>query len=246
MGPDSVKRSQDKVRAGVAAIRQGRKDEAGLYLLRALQYLDDVQDLRERRNLLSEVSEFFLSAGFEDLALMAVLDALEADKQLDFERGLVKDSMTYANIHTRLENLEQAGASYRSILDRCLKNGDYANAASASTNLAGILANENYLGEATQLLENSLEYLKVEDFRDTEINTRLMLIQVLELRKTDPQRTFDEARTLLDRFANDLPPQYREVLAQFVESALKRCSQDRLDVDVEEWKRREFPELCGD
>lgn len=245
MSSDSVKQSQDEAMAGVAAIQQGRKDQAGPHFLRSLQYLDHVKDLRERRNLLSEISEFFLRFGFEDLALMAVLDALEADKQLGFERGLLKDHMTYANIHTRLENLEQAEAIYRAILDRALKNGDYANAAAASTNLAGILADNNYLEEATQLLDNSLEYLKVENNRGTEIITRMTLIQVLEVRKSDPQRTFDEIRTVLDRFTNDLPPKYSEILARAVESALKRYPQDLLGIDVEEWKKQEFPELDG-
>jgi len=245
MGEESVGQSQVEANAGVAAMRQGRKEEAGLHFWHALQYLDNVQDLRERRNLLSEISEFFFNAGFDDLALMAVLDAIESDERLGLDRGLIKDGMTYANIHTRLKNLEQAEAQYRALMERGLKSGDYANAASASTNLAAILANHNYLEEAIQRLESSLEYLAAQSFPDTEIKTRLTLIQVFELQKSDPEHTFDAARALLDRFAEGLPPQYREVLVQSVESALKRYTQDRPDVDREAWKKRRFPELCG-
>jgi len=245
MSPDSVKQSRDEAKAGIAAMERGRQDEAGLHFLCALNCLDDVQDLRERRHLLSEASEFFLDAGFEDLALMAVLDALDADKKSGPERSLIKDSITYANINTRLGNLERAEASYRSILERCLKKGDYANAASASTNLAGILADDNYLEEATRLLENSLDYLKKEEFRDTEINTRLMLIQVLEVQHCDCQRTFDEARTVLDLFSSELPQRHREVLGRSVEDALKRHLVNHPNIDAEQWKKQEFPELYG-
>jgi tetratricopeptide (TPR) repeat protein len=245
MGQDSVRQSQYEANAGIAALRHGRKEEAGLHFWRALQCLYDVQDLKECRDLLSEIAEFFFDAGLDDLALMAVQDAMEADERLGLDRGLIKDCMTYANIHTRLENLEHAEAMYRSLLERSLKNGDYANAASASTNLAGILANNNYLKEAVKLLENSLEYLASEAFPDTEIKTRFMLIQVLELQNGDSGRTFDVARTLLDRSADHLPSQYRDVLVQCVDSALERYTADHADVDPEVWKKRRFPELYG-
>jgi tetratricopeptide (TPR) repeat protein len=239
----NILQSQEEAQFGVAALQQGRKDTAGLHFLQALQYLDTVSDLSERRNLLSEISELFSKTGFEDLALMAVLDALDADKRLGLQQGLSKDYLTYANIHYRLGNLGQAEVIYRSLVDQCLKNSDYANAASASTNLAGILAHDNYLAEASHLLEKSLDYLKNVNFRNTEFNTRIMLIQILELRKTDPARIFEATRALLDRFTDNLTPQDISVLSQIVESAFKRFVQIHTDIDENDWKMQRFPEL---
>ena len=238
-----IKKSQEEVNAGLVAIRQGMKDVAGTHFWYALQQLDKVNNPTERRNLYSEISELFLNTSFEDLALMAVLDALDADKELGLQRGLIKDSMTYANIHTRLGNLEESEAKYQTILQSCLKNGDYANAASASTNLAGIFADENYLEEATQLLQNSLDYLKGEDFPGTEINTYLMLIQVMEVQKREPEHIFATARMLLDRLYRKLQPQHCAILTQSIESTLNRYSQKNIEIDVDNWRKEKFPEL---
>lgn len=243
MSLDNAKHSQAEAHAGLAALRGGAKDDAGLHFLRALASLDDVPQPLERRNLLSEIAEFFAQEGFEDLALMAALEAIAADEQLGLERGLAKDRITYANLHLRLGNMEQAEAIYRALIDRCLQQKDYANAASASTNLAGILANNNYPADAIRLLENSLEYLQFVEFPATELNTLFLLIQVLELQKAAPTRTYETARTLIDRFASQLSPQHHHLLSQFVDSALERQAQ--IGFDAATWKRQHFPELTG-
>lgn len=240
-----ILKSQEEVNAGLVAIKQGMKDEAGNHFWYALQQLDKVNNSTERRNLYSEISELLYNVGFEDLALMAVLEALDADAKMGLQRSFIKDSMTYANIHTRLGNLEESEAKYRAIMQSCLKNGDYGNAASASTNLAGILADENYLEEATQLLQNSLDYLKLEDFPDTEINTYLMLIQILELQKREPERIFEVARMLLNRLYHKLQPRHCEILTQVIESVLTRYFQSDAEIDVAQWRKQNFPELYG-
>lgn len=232
-----------EIQVGMDAMRHGRKDEAGVHFWRALAYVENVLDLKERRDLLSWLSNIFLGAGFEDLALMAVQDALEADNRLGNQRYQTSDSITYANIHHRLGNLRQAEKQNRWIIKSCLTSGDYSNAASASTNLAGILANDDYLEEADNLLEKSLEYLQKENFPDTEIKTRLLLVQILELQKGNPERTFSEIRTLLDRFISHIPPQYLDVLVRSIENGVKRYRLDHPDIVAEAWKRQKFPEL---
>jgi tetratricopeptide (TPR) repeat protein len=238
-------RSRDEFRGVIAALECGHRDDAGVHAWRALQVLDHLQDVQERRNHLSEIAEQLLGAGFEDLALMALTDALAADRQLDDERSLTKDMMTYGNVQVRLGNLGEAEATYRSLIDDTLKKADYANAASASTNLAGLLADGGYLAEARQLLESSLHYLKEEAFPDTERNTLLTLIQVLDLAGAEPDAILSTARSL-ETHAGGLRPEVREVIARIVDGASDRRFAAHSQPEPQCWKQQQFPWLYRD
>lgn len=237
---EAIARSQHEVNLGIHALRRGRKDEAGIYFWRALDALDAVDNERQQRDVLSEIAQFFLTAGFEDLALMAVADAMALDAKLGFPAGMIRNRMTHANVHMRLGNHEAAEASYRELIEHCVKHGELANAASASTNLAIILANEGYRKEAIGMLAQSLRWLEQDALPETEIITRITLVQVLEFEESDPARIFDEARALLDRQGGALTPQYLDVLRQFIDQAAKRQGGD-----AEQRKRKRFPELYG-
>jgi len=191
------------------------------------------------------MADLLHGAGFEDLAMMALTDVLAADRQLGDERSLTNDMMTYGNVQVRLGNLGEAEATYRSLIDDTLKKADHANAASASTNLAGLLANDGFLAEARELLENSLRYLEEEAFPDTERNTLLTLIQVLDLAGAEPEAIFQHARSL-EPYAGDLPPQVREMVTRLVDGATGRHLAEHPQPDPQTWKRQQFPWLYGD
>lgn len=240
----AVERSQQAVRDGIASLQNGRPDRAGVAFWHALEAVDRVDQDRERRDLLTEIAELLLNAGFHDLALMAVLDAVELDDRLDLAGGKSRNLMTHANVHVRLGNLEQADATYRELIRRCTESGEYANAASASTNLAGLLANDGYTAEAVRLLEDSLDYLERRPFPDTEIKTRMTLINVLAVEAGDPDRIFAVARTLLDRYGAQLPGPYRDLLRQFLDGAVARRLEGTA-TDPDAFKHDRFPELYG-
>jgi tetratricopeptide (TPR) repeat protein len=245
MSESHVERSQTELRRAAAALQRGYRDDAGVHAWGALECLDHLQDPQERRNQLSGIAELLLDAGFEDLAMMALTDALAADRQLGDERSLTKDMMTYGNVQVRLGNLGEAEATYRSLIENTLKRADHANAASASTNLAGLLANDGFLAEARELLENSLRYLKAEAFPDTERNTLLTLVQVLDVAGAEPEAILQHARSL-EQYAGDLPPQGREVLTRVVDGAAERHLAEHPGPDPQRWKMQHFPWLYGD
>lgn len=243
MASNHVTAGQHEIRQGIRSVQQGQSEIAGLHFLSALEQFDGVVPLDVRREELSVAAEVMLGAGFEDLALMAVLDALNLDDSLNLPDSLRNDRITCANIHVGLKNIEQAEEMYETILEECLKASDYSNAASASTNLASILADEQYYQEALQLIEKSLSYVKVQPFPDTELKTLLMKIQILEHLQGQAERTFDVIRIVLDRFNRDLPPPYRQFLVQSVDSACERFTLDSSKTDLDRWKKDNFPEL---
>lgn len=243
MTSDSVARSQAEVGAGIQAHNEGRRDDAGIHFWRALASLDGVREPRERRSLYSEIAGIFARGGYNDLALMAVQDAIDAARRLGDEKALAADLMEYANTHLRLGNRDEAEATYRSLLKRCVARRDFANAASASTNLAAILANDGYLADAIDLLENSLEYLERVSFPDTELNTRLALVQALDLAGGPPGRILEVARVLVDRFLDELPPPLVERVTKAVDGAIERHVREHPELSAEHLKERDFARL---
>jgi tetratricopeptide (TPR) repeat protein len=233
---DGVARSQQEVHDGIRAHNDGRPDDAGVHFWRALACIGDVPDPAERRSLYSEIAGVFSQGGFHDLALMAVEDALAiADRPAD--------RIAYANTHLRLGNRDEAEAAYRSILERCRAQGDFANAASAATNLATILADDGYHADAAGLLEESLGYLERVDFPDTEMNTRLALVQVLELAGRPPERILEVARVLVDRYLGHLPPPFVKLLAKIVDGAADRYAAAHPGEGAAGLKARDFARL---
>ena len=242
---DRIAQSQAAAKEGIAALERGENDIAGLHFLSALQRLDDLADLGLRRALLSEIARLFLSTGFHDLALMAILDALEADRQLHLATERAADNITYATVHLRLANLQHADKIYRANLEDCLAAGQYGYAAGASTNLAWMLAENGYFEEATDLIRQGLSYFARTDIPDGEMRSRAMLLHLLEVQGTDPLQVLSEARQLLNKFGGRLPDQLREAAAYDVKSASNRYAEKDERVDANEYRLHEFPELFG-
>jgi len=138
---------------------------------------------------------------------------------------------------------DEAVRNYREALQLCLENGDFDNAASASTNLAGIIANQDKMPEAITLLRNSLGYLQKKAHPDTEKITRLTLVQALGLQKESPEELIDVAEKLLNRFGHELAPDHIKVIAPYIDKAVNQYLQANSQIDPQAWKAAHFPRL---
>src|SRR5262249_8773672 len=134
-----------------------------------------------RRDEISTLATLFDMYGFHDLALMAAEEAVELDRILGLDKLLAEDIVSAGCAHQNMDNTAKAEACFQEALEICLRRNDWANAASANTNIAGIVANRGEMAKAIEMLEVSLEYLAKEPFDDTELKTRLTLLQAVEL-----------------------------------------------------------------
>jgi len=238
-----VAQSKAEVEKGVEALKQGDKDTASNHFWNALDCLGDLQDDRVRRDELGPLALHYVNLGLFDLAVMGAREAIALDKKLGEPRQLAEDIVTLGNANMNLGKVDKAAENYRDALQLCLDNGDYDNAASASTNLAGIIANQDKMPEAIALLRNSLDYLKKKAFPSTEKITRITLIQALDLEKENPEELIDVAEKLLERFGDEIPPEQINIIAPHVDSAVHQYLQANPDIDPQKWKAEHFPRL---
>ena len=191
----------------------------------------------------SAYSEGSESSGHHDLALAAVQDALVLDEQLQDHRHLAEDLLTQGNIQMQLGRVDDAEVSYERALARSLEHGHMDNAASASTNLAILLANSGRLPQAIARLQESLAYLLEQPHLPTEIHTRLALIQAVDAAQADAAIAVDAARGLFGRPATPVDaPQWQAVEEAF-ERCLGRYLAEHAELDAQAWKAETFPQL---
>jgi tetratricopeptide (TPR) repeat protein len=214
----------------VEALRDGDRKQAGLTLWGILGDLDRVDDDEVRHSLASRLANICWQLGFDDLALFALDVAIPLGEEIGDVRALENDRLTLGNVHSRLGNLAEAEAAWRLVHEAGILNGDFANAASAATNLGGQLAQEGYLAEASDLLQRSLEYLEREPFPETELNTRFLLLQLLDMQGADRSRVLGVAEPI-GVFADQLAEPHRTRIAEIVEDALADQPERRAEFD---------------
>lgn len=231
------------ISTGLAARSNGRLDEAGRYFRKALNEFSRMPDPAQRRAVLGPAALAFESSGHHDLALAAVQDALVLDEQLQDHRHLAEDLLTQGNIQMQLGRVDDAEVSYERALARSLEHGHMDNAASASTNLAILLANSGRLPQAIARLQESLAYLLEQPHLPTEIHTRLALIQAVDAAQADAAIAVDAARGLFGRPATPVDaPQWQAVEEAF-ERCLGRYLVEHAELDARAWKAETFPQL---
>lgn len=233
------------ISTGLAARSNGRLHEAGRYFQKALNEFARVPDPAQRRAVLGPAALAFESSGHHDLALVAVRDALVLDEQLHDHRHLAEDLLTQGNIQMQLGRVAEAEQSYERALASSLEHDHLDNAASASTNLAILLANSGRLAQAIVQLQKSLAYLQEQPHLPTEIHTRLALIQAVDAAEADAAIAVDAARGLFARPAAPVDA----LQWQAVEEAFRRCLDrylaGRADLDAAAWKAETFPQIFG-
>lgn len=238
-----VEKLRSKANAGIDAIRTRHPDQASVHFNSALELADDLEDARTRRDEVSVLSTLFDHCGFPDLALLAAEEAVELDRSLELDDLLGQDIIAVGNAHLQLENVGKAEASFKEALEMFVKRGDWANAASANTNMAAIVANRGEMGKAITLLDTSLAYLAKTPFPDTEMQTRFALMQAMELEGCDVDRALANAADLCGRFWEDMREEQRVVARDFVDRAVQRYLHLHPTTKASAWKRKRFPML---
>ena len=237
----AVRKIKAEADRGLQAVRAGRMDVAGQHFNSALNHATSVANERDRRGELAVLSTLFDECGFPDLALSAAEDSVELDRRLGFDDVLQEDLLNEGSAHLNMDNDAKAQQCFREALDLAVARRAWANAASANTNLGNILAKHGDFKGAIERYEKSLEYLKQEGFDNTEMNTRLMLLQVSELSTSDVERSIDNARTLCARFWNDMQDMHRKAAAQFIDQAVERYLKSHPQPNPNAWKATTFP-----
>jgi tetratricopeptide (TPR) repeat protein len=241
-----AEQSRAEANKGIDKLRMRRPDEASVHFTNALDRADDIGDDRARRDELAGLAGLFAMAGFADLALLAAQEAVDLDEALGLPLEAGLDTLTLGNAHSAMENVAKAEACFRSALAAFVSLKSFANAASATTNIAAIVANRGQMDEAIELLETSLEYVKQEPFDETEIQTRFALMQALEIRKRDAKVALDNARELCSaRLFGSIPRAQRQIALDFVNGVIDRYLAAHPVGDMKTWKKRNFPTLAG-
>lgn len=243
MDEATVSKLRTEANRGIEAVKNRLADQASLYFNNALNLAEDLQDERMRRDETSTLSTLFEHCGFPDLALMAAEEAVELDRTLGLDDLLGEDIIAVGSAHVRLKNTAKAEQCFREGLEMFLKRRDWANAASANTNLAGLVADRGEMAKAIELLEASLGYLAKEPFDDTELQTRFALLQAMEFEAHDVDRTIENARILSARFWDKMRDEQRKLTRDFVERAVERYLQAHPETRAAAWKAKTFPLL---
>src|SRR5690349_18957564 len=112
MASKAIAESDDLIQRGIAAQNKYRFDDAGLSFWHALTCVDASPDPKERQDQYLQLASFFLKATHEDLALLAISEAIRLDEKLKDHTSLVSHLIFYGNIHMRLGNTQEAKASF--------------------------------------------------------------------------------------------------------------------------------------
>ncbi len=235
-----IAESDELVQSGILAQNQARFDDAGLRFWQALTCLDKLPATKPRLDQTRALVTLFRKTAHEDLCLLALREAIRLEEALKDQKALACDLIQYGNVHDQLGNVEEAKCTFKYVVDRCLEAGDYANAASASTNLAGLLANDGDGKQAITLLANSLVYLaeSQEPFPDTELNTHVILIQVVHLYGGDPALAVKSGIEISRKFQDKLTDRHRKALGQPLQKAVEAFLEKKPQPDPGEWKRK--------
>ena len=210
-----------------------------MYFWRALLKLDELPLSEPRREQARQLAGFFLKTGYEDLALLAFREAILVSEELRNGKALAGDLIDSANVHVRLGNTRAARVTFENVIGLCLSAEDYSQAASASTNLAGIIANDDPK-RALELLKNSLDYVAKEPFPHTEFVTHATMIQVVGHYGGDPELAVNSGIALGERFSDSLGDTEKEVLAPLLRKAVDDYLEDNSEDDPAAWKKQKL------
>lgn len=236
-----IDKIRGEVNQGISAAQNQQMEQAGILFTKAFNRTEELEDDRTRRDEVSVLSSVFENCGFFDLALQAAEEAVDLDYDLGLTNLMAQDIIAVGNAHLNLENTAQAEEHYNKALKIFLDEDDLGNAASANTNLAGIIANRGDIPQAIELLKKSLEYLAKQPFPETETSTRFALLQTMEIEKYDVDQAVENARQLCSRFFNSMPDMHRNVAAEIINQTVQRYLEAHPELDAAAWKAENFP-----
>lgn len=246
MDSEVIAESDKLVQSGISEQNKLRFDDAGLCFWQALTCLDKLPATKPRRDQTRTLAALFLKAGYEDLCLLASREAIRLDEALKDGKAIASDLIHYGNVHTNLGNIEEAKCTFKEVIDVCLGADNYADAASASTNLASLLVEGGDGKQAITLLVNSLKYLSKEPFPDTEFNTHATLIQVVDLYGGDPALAVKSGIALSRQFQDRLTERHRRALVQPLQKAVEAFLEKEPQPNPDAWKKQNLPWVYSD
>jgi tetratricopeptide (TPR) repeat protein len=239
------KGAQRWIDGAIAATQAERFGDAGEKLLHALEAIERHPDAAARARELGLLADLCSEAGHPDLALMALHGALESGERDDRPERYCADLLTLANSWQRLERPAAAASVNAAALSYAVQHGRFADAASASTNLAIIAANEGRLPDALPRLQQSLEFLGRDSQPDTDAITRLALIQVVDALQADPGIALDAAGDLFTRLEPHVGAARWTPIAPAFQRLVARYTAAHPELDADAWKRERFPLVFG-
>lgn len=231
---------------GVESSRARRFGEAGQYFLQAMELIETWPDGPERSQQLGFAAHLCTRAGHPDLALMAVQGLLESRERRNNPAEHCADLLTLASSWGGLGRPAAAAAVNEAALAYALEHQRYADAASASTNLAMNDANAGHLPQSLKRLQASLEFLARDSNPDTDAITRLSLLQVIDAMQADPAIALDASADLFTRLERHVGPERWKSAAPAFHRLVDRHIAAHPDLDGEAWKRKTFPLVFRD
>lgn len=243
MDSEVIQSIQDAANRGIEALKRHDAAQASLDFDEALQLCDDVRDERARRDEVSILGSLFDHCGFPDLSLLAAEEAVDLDRKLGLEHELAGDLLNVGNAYQGAGNRKRAEEVYREVLALCLKRNELANAASANTNIAGMVADRGDWPAAIEMLKQSLAWLAQEPFPDTEKNTRLALVQLMDFTARSGEDAIDNARVLYAKFFDELPASHRKAAAAAIAATAERYLTAHENISRVKWLNDNFPGL---
>jgi tetratricopeptide (TPR) repeat protein len=230
----------------IESSRAQRFGEAGQQFLRAIEHIETWKDGHERSQQLGLTAHLCTRAGHPDLALMALQGLLESSERRSEPGHHCADMLTLANSWIGLGRPAASEAVNRAALAHALEHRRFADAASASTNLAMIAANSGRLPEALKRLQASLEFLAKDSNPDTDAITRLSLLVVVDALQADPAIALDASGDLFTRLKPHVGPDRWKSASQAFHRLVDRYLSSHPEIDAESWKRKTYPLVFGD
>ncbi len=228
----------------VDAIRISDKQGAVAHLNRAMQALENAPNERDRRDRYVAVANWLLRLGEAMGGLEAARAAVAVDEAMEDRNLLGQDILLVGTAVGTLGNLHAAEQAYRDARQIFIDDENWANAASATTNIA-VLIGQDDIDAGIDLLEESLVFLSREEFPATEITTRIALIQALALAERPGERVFEIAATLFERFWDELRPDQKQSSVGPLEQVMARHFSTTPVADEAGWKATRFPAAYG-
>jgi tetratricopeptide (TPR) repeat protein len=240
------KAAEEVLDRAIDLTRARRFGEAGELFFASLQLIEAKPAGPTRSRLLGAAADTYSSAGHPDLGLMAVQVLLESAERRKDPASHCADLLTLANSWSRLGRESASYAVNEMALDHAIAHHGFADAASASTNLALRDANGGNLEKALERLQRSLGYLAKDSFPDTDAITRLTLLQVANAMEVDPTFALEASKDLFSRLAKHVGPQrWNSGPADAFHGLVARYLAKHPTLDADAWKRTNFPVVFG-
>jgi tetratricopeptide (TPR) repeat protein len=243
-GTTGVERGQQAVERFIDAFKSKRRDTAGIHALAAMESFFAITDEAQQLDELRSLFVILKKGGLEDLALIVLERVVALQQALGNHVGVSSALIEIGGLYTTLENYDAAQRYGQRALDAALKQGSYADAAAASTNLASLDMRRSDYRAALQRLRHSLELLSTAESEHTDFVTRMHLVQVLDELDSDSKEVFEVARPLFGRLAR-LLGQVRSPLVQILERRAQRHHGKHGNGKLSECKAALLPELWG-